>query len=188
MPYSKPVFDSLAAQIIRALAPRTCLDLGAGAGKYGKLVRRECPVCRLTAVESNRDYIARFGLEEIYDAVECADVMALFDTALEAEYDLVVAGDLMEHLRKSDGIDLLNFIVYRTAFILLVYPTRFVQGVVDGNRREAHISAWSAADFAWCECTSVLAKAKQEMVVLRGFLPHASTIADLDRLMASFAL
>jgi|SRR5579859_184832 len=187
MPYSKPVFDELAAQIIGAIAPRTCLDLGAGAGKYGKLVRRECPACRLLAVESHRGNIARFGLSQIYDAVECADVMSLFDTALDAEYDLVVAGDLIEHLRKSDGIDLLNFLVYRAAFILLVYPSRFIQGVVAGNRREAHISAWSALDFAWCERTNVIAKSKQELVVLRGFLPHAAAVGDLDRLMAGFA-
>ncbi|HEV2301865.1 MAG TPA: class I SAM-dependent methyltransferase [Stellaceae bacterium] len=188
MPYSKPVFDGLAAAIIRATAPRTCLDLGAGAGKYGKLVRRECPACHLTAIESHRDNIARFGLAEIYDTVECADVMSLFDTAIGAEYDLVVAGDLIEHLRKSDGLDLLNFLVYRAAFILLVYPTRFLQGAVDGNRREAHISAWSALDFAWCERTNVVAKSKQEIVVLRGFLPHPVATQDLDRLMAGFAL
>lgn len=188
MPYSKPVFDALAAAIIRAIAPRTCLDLGAGAGKYGKLVRSECPDCRLAAIESHRGNIARFGLSEIYDAVECADVMSLFDTALDAEYDLVVAGDLIEHLRKSDGLDLLNFLVYRAAFILIVYPTRFIQGVVDGNRREAHISAWSEHDFAWCEHTGVVTKGKQEIVVLRGFMPHAAAIADLDRLMTGFAL
>lgn len=188
MPYSKPVFDGLAAALIRAVAPRTCLDLGAGAGKYGKLVRRECPECRLRAVESHPDSVARFGLEAIYDAVECADVMSLFDTAIEAAYDLVVAGDLIEHLRKSDGLDLLNFLVYRAAFILLVYPTRFIQGVVDGNRREAHISAWSEHDFAWCERTGVIAKSKQEIVVLRGFLPHGVAIDDLGRLMAGFAV
>jgi hypothetical protein len=178
----------LAAQIIRALAPRTCLDLGAGAGKYGKIVRRECPACRLAAIESHRDNITRFGLGEIYDAVQCVDVMSLFDSALEAEYDLVVAGDLIEHLRKSDGLDLLNFLVYRAAFILLVYPTRFIQGAVGGNRREAHISAWSELDFAWCEKTRVMRKAKQELVVLRGFLPHPLATAELDRQMAAFAL
>lgn len=188
MPYSKPAFDGLAAAIICALAPRTCLDLGAGAGKYGKIVRRECPACRVTAVEIDRGNIARFGLEEIYDAVECADAMSLFETAIDAEYDLVIAGDLIEHLRKSDGLDLLHFLVYRAAFILLVYPIRFIQGAVGGNRREAHISVWSQLDFAWCERTRVMRKAKQELVVLRGFVPHAATIADLDRLIASFAL
>ena len=187
MPYSKPVFDDLAAALVRAIAPRSCLDLGAGAGKYGKLVRRECPACRLEAIESHPANVARFRLAEIYDSVACADVMSLFESGLEAAYDLIVIGDLIEHLRKSDGVDLLHFLVYRAAFILLVYPTRFIQGAVDGNPKEAHVSVWSALDFAWCERTRVAAKAKQELVVLRGFLPHGLAIGQLDRLLASAA-
>jgi hypothetical protein len=57
-------------------------------------------------------------------------------------------GDCIEHMRKSCGVDLLNFLIYRAGYICVIYPDRFVQDDVDGHAAEAHISTWSQADFA----------------------------------------
>ena len=67
---------------------------------------------------------------------------------MDETYDLVVIGDCIEHMRKSEGVDLLNFLIYRCKYILIHYPDRYVQGSVDGHIHEAHISVWSEHDFS----------------------------------------
>jgi hypothetical protein len=50
-------------------------------------------------------------------------------------------------MRKSAGIDLLNFLIYRAGYICVIYPDRYVQDDWEGHAAEAHISTWSLADF-----------------------------------------
>ena len=63
-------------------------------------------------------------------------------------YDLVIIGDCIEHMRKSDGLDLLNFLIYRSGYICVVYPAEYVQDDCEGHAAEAHISTWGLEDFA----------------------------------------
>lgn len=41
MPYSSFIFDNAIAEIIKIIKPKVVLDLGAGAGKYGSMVKEE---------------------------------------------------------------------------------------------------------------------------------------------------
>ena len=71
----------------------------------------------------------------------------LIDKAIDSTYDLVIIGDCIEHMKKSEGIDLLNFLVYRSKYILIHYPNEYIQGTVDDHIHEAHISIWHESDF-----------------------------------------
>lgn len=186
MPHSKKVFDDAVAEIVRLIRPRSFLDLGAGAGKYGKLVRRACPRCVVTGIEIEQEYIDKFNLTAIYDTIVCDDVSVLLDQAIDSHFDIVMAGDLLEHLRKSAGVDLLHFLIYRTSFIIAIYPVRFLQDSVAGHPREAHISSWSVQDFAWCERTNLIHNKGIECVVLRGYRQHPVGVADLNRILDRF--
>jgi SAM-dependent methyltransferase len=152
MPYSSGVFDIDVENLICAMQPRTVLDIGAGAGKYGHLVKRASPGTHVTAVELDLEYIERFKLREIYDVIISADAETLM-RQVDADYDVVILGDVIEHLRKSTGLDLLNFLVYRTRRIVVVFPLRYRQGAVDGRNQEAHISVWGQSDFHWCDAS-----------------------------------
>lgn len=132
------------------MSPRTVLDIGAGAGRFGQLVKRLNSQAHVTAVEIDAEYIDRFGLLEIYDTVLNTDVESLLHD-VDVDYDLVILGDVIEHLRKSVGVDLLNFFVYRARRILVIFPLRYRQGAFDGRRHEAHVSIWGQSDFQWCE-------------------------------------
>jgi hypothetical protein len=168
VPYSKHVFDEAIEEILRALRPASVLDVGAGAGKYAAIVRRACPGARIVAVERDETYIPRFGLAEKYDEVLTVDAMSLM-ADVDRDYDVVILGDVIEHLRKSDGIDLLNFLVYRARKIIVVFPLRNRQGAVDGHVHEAHISVWGPNDFLWCDSTYVVER-KIALVQIEGFL------------------
>lgn len=152
MPYSSGGYDTEVSDFIRQLQPRAVLDIGAGAGKYGAIVKQVSPQTHVTALEPDLEYVERFGLRDIYDTVRIADAEALMHD-VDAEFDVVILGDVIEHLRKSAGIDLLNFLVYRARTILVVFPLRHRQGSYEGHVQEAHVSVWRESDFVWCDST-----------------------------------
>lgn len=151
MPYSSNAFDYWVTSMIGLLQPATVLDIGPGAGKYGKIVREVSSTksfkTHTTAIEIDESYVDSFNLRDIYDHLVVGDAMDLIDQP-QSRFDLVMIGDCIEHLRKSAGVDLLNFLMYRSGYICLVYPDRFIQDDWEGHAAEAHISTWSMSDFS----------------------------------------
>ena len=125
-----------------------CVILGApGAGKTSLLREHGLAVESLAAVEIDPTYIEDYKLRDIYDVVQQGDAADLPDVGPDAAWDLVILGDVLEHFRKSRGVDLLDYLYYRTKHILLVIPVDYVQGSWEGHGAEAHISVWRPEDF-----------------------------------------
>ena len=184
MPYSSFIFDRSIEEIILLLKPGTILDLGSGAGKYGELAKKINPSIKLTAVEIEKDYIENFKLPSIYDEVWNISVTDLINPKYyNSTFDLIVIGDIIEHLKKSDGIDLLNFLIYRCRWIILEFPHRYLQNSVDGYHSEAHISVWTKDDFISFERTQLHEKDTQRLVVLRGYLENKMSVADIESMI-----
>lgn len=152
MPFSYDYFDKYVGDLVGLLRPATVLDIGPGAGKYGKIVRERSKAdgfsCQMPAIEIEEKYVLKFGLDQIYDGVIIDDALTYLLTYPRLKHDLVIIGDCIEHMRKSEGIDLLNFLVYRTGYICVIYPVEFPQDDWEGHRHEAHISTWCPKDFA----------------------------------------
>lgn len=157
MPVSAMVFDQHIAQLIERMRPASVLDIGPGAGKYGRIIRmlgeRGLPLETLSAIEIDQSYIDSFELAKVYDDVQLGDAADLPDTGPDAQWDLVILGDVLEHFRKSRGSDLLEYLYYRTKYVIVVVPIDYIQGAWEGHHAEAHISTWYAADFARFKAT-----------------------------------
>ncbi|MCB0196791.1 MAG: class I SAM-dependent methyltransferase [Anaerolineae bacterium] len=179
MPYSNPVFDLTTKKIIRHIAPKTCLDIGAGAGKYGRFIRHLMPSAHSVGVEIEPDYILVYKLNEIYDEIRCIDAAKLIEDSIDEQYDLAILGDSLEHFRKSEGIDLLHFLVYRTRYILIIYPERYVQNSVIGYRSEAHLSAWGKHDFVSFKHSPILEADNQRLVLIEGYLSPENSLKEM---------
>jgi len=153
MPYSGEFLDYIFLEFLKHNKHQinTVLDIGPGAGKYGRLVRSILPQANIRGVEIEPSYFTRFLKEynEFYNVVDQADAMALLNEH-EEKYDLVILGDVIEHMRKSDGVDFLNFFIYRSKFIYIQYPEYYIQypSNVDGVVSESHVSVWTSLDFA----------------------------------------
>jgi len=179
MPYSAPNLDEVTKAIIRAVAPQRVLDIGCGAGKYGEILRAMFPAAELIGVEVEKSYIERFKLDLVYDDVRLMNATDLITTDIEATYDLVIIGDCIEHLRKSAGLDLLNFLTYRCGYAMVLCPECFPQNAHDGVNSEAHISVWSERDFEWHDLWATTYVTNMMLFLLRGYLKAPLKLRDL---------
>ena len=141
----------------------------------------------MTAVEIEKDYIKNFKLHSIYDEVWNISATDLINPKYyDSTFDVIMIGDIIEHLKKSDGIDLLNFLIYRCRWIILEFPYRYFQNSVDGHHSEAHISVWAKDDFISFERTKLYEKDTQRLVVLRGYFENKMSVADIESLINKY--
>jgi hypothetical protein len=131
--------------------PKRVLDVGAGEGAYGKIIRRVDSSCHIEAVEIF-EYSGRFGLDAIYDKVYMQDIRDFMETNQDT-YDLIIFGDVLEHLSKLDALRVWAGMKPRAKFLLISLPI-IVPGKVwsidynqgpheyQENPNEKHLYSW----------------------------------------------
>ena len=139
--------------------PNTILDIGIGFGKWGFLSReylethydRVYPnqwTLKIDGVEIWQEYVEGFcWLKRFYNQVFIGDVYELIDTL--ADYDLIIVGDVIEHMEKAKGLTLLRKLIKKaTKKFLLSIPLKdwLHNKIVAGNPYEEHKSIWNARD------------------------------------------
>ena len=136
MPYSDPDNKTVAAKWLAEIAPVSVLDVGPGAGAYGKLARSLPSVQRLDGVEAWEPYLAQFGLKNLYDNVYVEDVREREDFT----YDVVIFGDVLEHMTKEDALRIYELARNQAKWILFSIPIiHLPQGAYAGNPFEIHV-------------------------------------------------
>lgn len=165
------VFDAVVQHLVARLAPARALDVGTGSGKYGRLLAQHAPACQRVGIEIEASHVQRFALDSLYQPLHVEDVTTWWRRTPDALFDLVLLGDCLQHLAKSDGIDLLNALVYRCGWLVLLVPEFLVQPALGGVASQAHRSVWSERDllwhdlWAWDNCRGIT------LMVLRGYQP-----------------
>lgn len=128
-------------------APTSVLDVGPGSGTYAKLLRPVLPAARFDAVEVHEPYVEEFGLADLYDQVTVADIR---DWSWAQPYDLVVLGDVLEHLTFVQAVRVWNAARRTSRSLVVSLPTSqrwWHQDAEHGNAHEAHRSFWTHALF-----------------------------------------
>lgn len=143
--YSWPTFDQLTQHLVKSINPGKILDIGAGGGKYGRLLRKVVPDCRFTALECDEE-THPFLIENGYDDI----ISGVSDTLYERSgdsYDTIILGDVIEHMRHSHGRDLLEFLNYRSRYIIISTPE--CMPMSSASYFESHNSVWRPDSFMW---------------------------------------
>lgn len=109
------------------------LDVGAGSGTYYNLVGDY--FSKMDAVEVFRPNIEKYRLEDKYRKVYCIDIK---DFVYEQDYDLIIFGDIIEHLTVEEAQKVLKEAKKHCREMLVAVPYRYVQGVEEENVYEIH--------------------------------------------------
>jgi hypothetical protein len=137
------------------------LDVGKGFGKYGFLaheycgidnkrrpnpLRTMCEQSRITidAVESNPDYLWPH-IKQIYHEVYSGRIEDLID--LLPQYDLVLMIDIIEHLDKRNGTQIVRAFLDKQSILVISTPKTFFQQRLYESDDENHLSYWAPKDF-----------------------------------------
>lgn len=179
MPYSDSRFDTLVEEFIKKNKCGNYFDIGSGAGKYGKLIRNIFPDVNIVGIEAEKSYIKEFKLKDVYNKIHREYIERFIDKYPDFQTEVAIIGDCIEHLKKSVGIDLINFLIYRTKYILIIYPTKVIQYSWRGHHTEAHRSIWSEKDFGGFEY-KIRRKDFMNFVVLKGYIGDPKTITVND--------
>jgi len=133
------------------------LDVGAGFGKWGFLIRDSFDVMSfqnfkkedwkldITAIEPFPKCITHLQ-ENIYNKIIKKDFFECIDD-LE-NFDLVIFGDVIEHFEKEKGYEVIEKLFKHTNNIIISTPNGFLpQGPWGENELEIHKSGWTIEDF-----------------------------------------
>lgn len=136
MPYSGTKFDNLIKNyIIERYDPMSkILDIGAGAGKYGKLLNFHFG--NIDAIQIFQPYIKMFDLLNIYNHVYNENVL---NFERFNQYQIFLLGDVVQHMEIIDAQFLLQKIRKYAKFILVQIPYQYEQGIYMGNIFEIHL-------------------------------------------------
>lgn len=110
------------------------LDVGPGAGMNYEMLKDRYAF--IDGVEIFEPYVERFALREKYENVF---VQSVVDFENFADYDLVIMGDVLEHLTVADSVKVLERIISSGSHAVIQVPYMFVQGMSEGNVHEIHI-------------------------------------------------
>lgn len=174
--------STVVEHVVRA-RPSSMLDVGCGYGKWGYLVREA-----LDFVENRRvreewrvriDGIDAFPVESpilewAYNSVRLADVASI---EAPTGYDVVILGDVIEHLTKPRGWRLIDDLCAGNGTVVVSTPREwFAQGEIDGNPFERHLSFWQDRDFA-CWPAEIDVRGGTVIVAIRGIGDYPSESA-----------
>lgn len=125
----------------------TVVDIGPGSGTYINLIKETANCCthaRWIGIEIWKPYIEQFKLESRYDQIINQDVRTVDWSDLKPS--VVIAGDVLEHMTKTDAMALVDRILATNATLIVSIPIRYMPQDEHAyeNPHEAHIKDdWS---------------------------------------------
>lgn len=148
--------------VMKRIQPESVLDVGAGFGRWGMLVREFCEVwegryfpkdwaIRVDAVEVFEQNICEYH-RGFYNTIAAADA-ATWLTPERCDYDLIILGDVLEHFERQTAERLLAQCIGGARYVLLSIPIGedFEQPAKYGNPHERHKSFWHVHELARAE-------------------------------------
>jgi hypothetical protein len=148
--------------LIRQLRPQSILDVGVGFGKWGHLFREYTDILeaeqdparyerrhwqvRIDGIEGFAAYVTEMH-RYLYNEIHIGDMCEVLPRL--PQYDVVFLGEVVEHLEKPRGEQLLRDAVAHAQKAVIVSTPKYETEQEDlcANKLERHRSVWAARDF-----------------------------------------
>lgn len=150
MPFSSSDGKAWSVQRMKHMANKfqikQIVDVGAGAGTYTEY-RNLFPHSVWTGLEAWEPYVEQYQLKDKYDQLIMGDVRLQDWTQLPS--DLVIMGDVLEHMTKEQAVALVNQSLASGKLALVSLPVVYYpQDAWEGNEYERHVKPdWSYVEF-----------------------------------------
>ena len=140
--------SSLTAALQEALAPGLDRVLDVGCGDQGSLVKRAPGLAFTVGVDAVLPE-ADAGAPR-HSEYRQLDIRSLGEHFGDGEFNCVVALDVIEHLTRTEGAELLRAMERIASERVIVFtPNGFLpQAATPGNPHQEHVSGWTATDFS----------------------------------------
>lgn len=118
-------------------------DIGAGVGTYALMGR--FPEQHWTALEVFEPYVDMFNLQGKYDQVIVYDIR---DYEFDGDYNLIIAADMLEHMKKDEAKAVIAKILKHAQQVLICVPIEHndQHAGAEGNVFETHVDHWHAEE------------------------------------------
>jgi len=126
------------------------LDVGCGDGKWALKLRDDF-VGQCDGIEAWQPYVIKYKLKHKYDELFVMDVK---DFEKFEDYDIVIFGDVLEHLKYEDAVGVIERIKAAGVTAYLIIPISLCEqdGMFYGNPYETHRYQWTHKEleaFGW---------------------------------------
>jgi len=141
---------------LQRLNPQSILEIGVGFGKWGVVAReyleawqgrfrREEWRVRVVGIEIFEGYRNPIWAAA-YDQIHIGDATQILNTL--GQFDVGLICDVIEHIEKPMGRDLINQLLAHCQTVILTTPLSFwPQGEEHGNASQKHLCLWRPEDF-----------------------------------------
>jgi hypothetical protein len=145
MPESQQPPGGVEAILGEIRGPASVLDVGAGTGKWGRVLRGRGFRGHLTALEVWQPHVEALVASSYYDAVISGDLVDYHDWG---RHEVVILGDVLEHLPRLSALGVVADLRAAPCRAFLTIPiSRCVQvGEPGGNPFETHLDQWDHLD------------------------------------------
>jgi SAM-dependent methyltransferase len=129
--------------------PKVLLDIGCGKGNFMKALNEDMTEINFSSKIGVDVFLpSLLKAKKVYDNVVQADVRFL--PFKDSSFDIVMANQIIEHLTKADGLQLLNDAErLSTEMLIITVPVGFnpKSHIEDDNPWQIHQSAWHPDEF-----------------------------------------
>lgn len=121
---------------------KSVLDIGPGQGTYLHYLKPIMPDSVWHGVEIFKPYIDQFDLVNRYDKIFNEDIR---EFTPDRDYDLVIAGDVLEHMEKHEAQEVVDKLLKVSKALLISIPiVKWEQDAINDNEHEIHVKDdWS---------------------------------------------
>lgn len=186
MPGSESIFDKDMRDILKWCVEdglTRFLDIGAGTGKYGSMLRGlETEIGTalwIEAIEMDQEYARDIEIAGVYKLVHRLPVEEFLAHRIYHHYctQVVIFGDVLEHIPKAIGLNLIHYFAFRCNYMLLVLPGKRIQYGTAYHPQETHLSLWQESDFLHFK-RRVLVKGHKILITLVGLFSDPDALID----------
>jgi len=123
--------------------PQTVVDVGAGDGFFGKLIKYLFPSAKVLGVELCDLFVKEYKLHEMYDVLVKGDILEVYPFL---RGDLIIFGDVLEHLSSLEIVQkVLTASVQNFSYVFISSPVGF-QETSYVQKEDKHLCGFTRED------------------------------------------